>query len=147
MASEDTPERVNAREYLLIPLSRTVYVVLAEGASPRSVVNICESILGDVRDDFSVYVCCGRGSGVSDLIKERFGEDSPVKTIVIGNRTGMYISAADVVFSADTGADQRPPMSDGAFVKVYKSIGAAISAAKKFTASRRKAGGCASQIS
>ena len=143
MTCEDTPERVSAREYLLIPLSKTVYVVLTEGASPRAVVSICESVAGSVSGDFSIYVCCSRESGIGDVVREHFGENSPVRPIVIGNKTGMYVSAADVIFSAYTEADRKPPMPEGTFSRVYRSIGAAITAAKKFIAARRKAGGCA----
>lgn len=112
---------------------------MTEGATSRSVISICESIAHGESGDLAIYVFCSRESGLDDLIKETFGGDSPVKPVVIGNKTGMYISAADVIISANQNVAQDTSLSKAAFIKVYKRIGSAISAAKRFVNAKKKA--------
>ncbi|MBP5312457.1 MAG: hypothetical protein J6112_06465 [Clostridia bacterium] len=140
MAEEGNPERISARDYLLIPLSKRVYIVLNDGSAPRSIISICENIIAKEQDDFVIYVFCGRESGIGDKIKETFGESSAVKAIIVGNKVEMYLKAADVIFSkfslfseqGKTVAYKPAGKTKIAFSKAYRSIGGAISAAKRF---------------
>ncbi|MBQ7445731.1 MAG: hypothetical protein IJS71_07345 [Clostridia bacterium] len=140
MAVEGNPERANAREYLLIPLSKKVYIVMTEGAGPRSVVSLCDNIVTNEAGDYVIYVFCSRESGIGDRVREVFGDDSPVKTVVVGNRVEMYLKAADVVFSkfslfgdgGEPSGIRRLGALKIAFSKAYRSAGTAITAAKRY---------------
>ncbi len=145
MAEEGNPDRIKAREYLLIPLSKKVYIIMPDGTGTRNLISACGRIIAKETGDFVIYVFCSRESGLCDLLPETFGEGSPVKPVVVGNRVEMYLKAADVIFSkVSLSGDPEGPFGKAspslkvAFSRTYRSMTTAAAAARRFLEKRQK---------
>ena len=92
-----------ARNYLVIPQKRKVYLVLASGMSADSVREICDGIIRTEAGDFSVYCFVGRESEVRDTLGEYYGSGDKVRVVAFTEKINIYMEAADVVLSYPLG--------------------------------------------
>lgn len=92
-----------ARNYLVIPEDRKVYLILASGMSEKNAEEICDDLLITESGDFSVYCLCGRDSDVRDALTERYRGNEKVQVVAYNDKVNIYMEAADVVLSRPVG--------------------------------------------
>lgn len=94
----DNFSRIKARNYLVIPERKKLFVVLAENKDENEIVELCDGFLSDSTDCY-VFVIFSRESGLSEIICSRYGTDSKIKPVTVSKRIGIYLQAADAVIA------------------------------------------------
>lgn len=92
-------ERKAARNYLVIPQERRVFLIMSQGMTEDRVLSICEEILRTENRWFAVYVLMERASRLYDEISAHFRFDDRIHPIIIGKATNFYVQAADVILT------------------------------------------------
>lgn len=136
-------QRHIARDYLVIPQNRRVYIISRGDASDREIINICSDIVETETRDFVVYVLVSRDGPLKDSLRNAFPGNSPVRPVVAGRKTEVYINAADVILTKTNIARREDAAGDipkasvtkrisAAYFSAYRSAKEAIRAAKLF---------------
>ena len=92
-------ERKAARNYLVIPNNKRVYLILPDGMEERQVLELCGEILEMEDSDLIVYVFVQRGGALADMLRKAFPDRWAIQPIVIGSKANKFIYAADVVLT------------------------------------------------
>ena len=92
-------ERKAARNYLVIPNNKRVYLILPDGLEERQVLELCGEILAMEDKDLIVYVFVQRGDALADSLREAFPDRWAIQPVVIGSKANQFIYAADVVLT------------------------------------------------
>ena len=92
-----------ARNYLVIPQNRKVYLLLASGMSAGSAEEICDGLIKTETGDFSVYCLVGRESETKDALLQKYRNNSKIQVITFTEKINIYMEAADVVLSQPFG--------------------------------------------
>ena len=146
--AEGSTERKAARDYLVIPQTKRVYIVTPGEATARDVTAICRDIVRTETENFVVYVLTPRGSGLQETLREQFSGEPAVCPVVIGKKTETYLKAADVILTrasiltdpVDAAADVGDMLTT-AYSKAYRSVSQAVLNAKLFLDTRCKTAG------
>ena len=91
-----------ARNYLVIPSGKRVYLVISKDMTIDTVFEICDGIIENESEDFAVYVYVRRDGDFRERLVEKYGAGSRVSPVVVGKMTEMYINAADIVLTKAT---------------------------------------------
>ena len=145
--AEGSVERKAARDYLVIPQTKRVYIVTPGEATEKDVTGICRDILRTETENFVVYVLTPRGSGLPEALKENFSGEPAVRPVVIGKKTEMYLKAADVILTkasiltdpVDAAANVGDVITT-AYTKAYRNVKLAVQNAKLFLDTRCQTG-------
>lgn len=141
--ADENAQRHVARDYLVIPQNKRVYIISRGDASDREIMNICNDIVGSESRDFIVYVFVPRDGALKDSLKNAFPGNSPVKPVVAGHKTEVYLNAADVVLTKLNIAHRENAERDipktsvtekisAAYFNAYRSAKEAVKAARQF---------------
>ena len=101
------PTRAEARNFLVIPKKKRVYVINSMGLKPSYVSNLCEYLAGLEKKDALIYVLADRESELyeklSRKLKKKLPDEPMIQTAAYSERENFYIAAADVAINAADG--------------------------------------------
>ena len=92
-------ERGAARNYLVIPETKKVILVMTGGMSYSSVTGICDELLHGTDSGYAVYVIAGRNSDMKDSIDKRYSANPRIQGVTYTEKVNLYMNAADVMIS------------------------------------------------
>jgi len=96
------PRKKAARNYLVIPQSKRVYLIMSKELDKDTIFEMCDEIISTETRPYMVYIYVRRESNLFDLLKERYGELTQIQPVIIGKKTEMYINAADIILTKTT---------------------------------------------
>lgn len=88
-----------ARNYLVIPQDKRVYLFLAGGMSYEQVRDICVEMLSAEDKSFLLYVLLPRDSEIRDQLSDKFSADDSIRVITLTKKLNIYMEGADVVLT------------------------------------------------
>ncbi|MBP1586817.1 MAG: hypothetical protein ILO53_00240 [Clostridia bacterium] len=141
--ADENSQRHVARDYLVIPQNRRVYIISRGDASDREIINICNDIVATENHDFVVYVLVPRDGELKEALRNAFPGNSSVRPVVAGRKTEVYLNAADVILTKANIARREGPSDNipkasmtqrisAAYFSAYRSAKEAIKAARLF---------------
>lgn len=92
-----------ARNYLVIPTDRQMYLIMTGGLGCGNVIDLCKEILKSTGAHASIYVLAGRNNDLHEEIQKRFFGDERIQTVTFTQRVNIYMNAADVLISKPGG--------------------------------------------
>lgn len=97
-------DKAAARNYLAIPQSQDVFLVMSGGIGVGNAGAICDEIL--LRHDggaFTVYILVGRNSDLKQTLEEKYARNEHVRIVTFTKKVNVYMNAADVMISKPGG--------------------------------------------
>ncbi len=91
--------REAARNFLVIPKEKTVYLLFAEGLGSAKVAKFLASLYRLDPDGNVVYVITGRSAALDDGIREAVRTSPNARRTAYNDRINVYMEAADVIIS------------------------------------------------
>jgi len=88
-----------ARNYLVIPQDKRVYLVLTGGMGYDEVTGICTEMLGAEEEDFLLYLLLLRDSDIRDRLQQKYKGADCIRIITLTKNLNIYMEGADVVLS------------------------------------------------
>lgn len=88
-----------ARNYLVIPQDKRVYLFLAEGLPFEQVLNICVEMLDTENEDFLLYVLLPRDSELRERLTQKFAGEESIRLITVTKHLNLYMEGADAVLT------------------------------------------------
>ena len=88
-----------ARNYLVIPQDKRVYLFLAAGMSYENVRDICAGMLEAEDGSFILYVLLERDSEIRDRLGAKFAAEDSIRMITLTKKLNIYMQGADVVLT------------------------------------------------
>ena len=98
-AFRKTLGKYSARNYLVIPQEKRVYLFLAGGMGYKEVRDICLEMLSAEDEDFLLYVLLPRDSDIREKLSQLFYRESSIRVITLTKRLNIYMEGADVVMT------------------------------------------------
>ena len=98
-AFRNTLGKYGARNYLVIPQEKRVYLFLAGGMGFEEVRDICLEMLGAEDEDFLLYVLLPRDSEIREKLGQLFAQENSIRVITLTKRLNIYMEGADVVMT------------------------------------------------
>lgn len=95
--------RENARNFLVIPANRRVYLVMSGGMGSGDLQGICDRFLRTESGDYTVYVLVGRNDDLRDKLRERYKDKTQIQIIAFTDKVNLFMEAADVVITKPGG--------------------------------------------
>ena len=92
-----------ARNYLVIPENRRVYLLLSHGISYEEIRDICDEMLRTENESFLFYVFVRRGCEKGELLKRRYEKEERVQIITLNKKLSVYMESADVMLTKPEG--------------------------------------------
>ena len=92
-----------ARNYLIIPKSRKVYLILSHGMNRNTVSSICDELIKNETSDCSVYVLADRGSEILEKLSDRYAGVRQIQIVTYTEKFSVYMKAADAVIAKPSG--------------------------------------------
>ena len=88
-----------ARNYLIIPKSRRVYLILSQGMSRNTVIGVCDELIKSEAGDYAVYVLAERGSEILEKLSDRYACAQQMHIVTFTEKFSVYMKAADAVIA------------------------------------------------
>ena len=88
-----------ARNYLVIPQDKRVYLFLAAGMRFEEVRDICVEMLNAEDESFLMYVLLPRDSEIKERLEQKFRSEDSIRLITLTKRLNIYMEGADVVLT------------------------------------------------
>ena len=88
-----------ARNYLVIPQDKRVYLFLAAGMRFEEVRDICVEMLSAEDESFLMYVLLPRDSEIKERLEQKFRSEDSIRMITLTKRLNIYMEGADVVLT------------------------------------------------
>jgi len=95
-------DRYAARNYLVIPKSKTVFFINSVGLSKNTLYELCQRLSGRAADQ-TVYVITGRDYEYVDAVAEACSGLRGVQVTAFTKKIFVYMKAADVIISKPFG--------------------------------------------
>lgn len=86
-----------ARNYLVIPKSRRIYLLIADGLTPDTILRLCEELAVAETEDYVLYIPTARSSPIRDKLVQYSGKDAHVRIITYTKQLHLYIESADAM--------------------------------------------------
>ena len=134
-------ERKIARNYLVIPQNRRVYLIAPGAAGSREVLALCREILNREGENVTVYVYVNRGGELPLILKHRFVGEDRIRPVIVGKGTEQFLKAADVVLTRSKvllSPEEAPQKKEKKQLLIASSVKEAISKAKRFLDGSKK---------
>ena len=88
-----------ARNYLVIPQDKRVYLFLAGGMCFEEVRDICVEMLDAEDESFLLYVLLPRDSEIKEQLEQKFRGEGSIRLITVTKSLNVYMEGADVVLT------------------------------------------------
>lgn len=92
-------EKTAARDYLGIPRSKAVFMVMGGGVGCGNIIALCDELLKQDGEDYVAYILVGRNRKLKERIDRRFGDDGRIRPVTFTKKVNLYMNAADVMIS------------------------------------------------
>ena len=99
----DNLSKEQARNYLVIPNNRKVYLIMSGGVGCGNIVEICDKVNAKTEDDALIYVLVGRNDQIKEKIAKKFGCNSKIWAVTFTDKVNLYMKAADVLITKPGG--------------------------------------------
>ena len=86
-----------ARNYLVIPRNRRVYLLIPEGLELKDVERLCEELGRSEKEDYVLYIPTPRCSVLRDKLVEYSAGNSSIRIITYTRQLNLYIESADAM--------------------------------------------------
>lgn len=86
-----------ARNYLVIPRQRRVYLLLAEGLSETNIRRLCQELAESETNDYVFYIPTPRCSEIRDRLMRFASGDPHIQIITYTQKLNVYIQSADAI--------------------------------------------------
>ncbi len=86
-----------ARNYLVIPKNRRIYMLIPDGLTEDQVIRLCRELSIKEKDDYAVYVPVSRSSEGHDRLLHYASEDRHLRVITYNRQLNLYFESADAV--------------------------------------------------
>lgn len=92
-----------ARNALVIPEKRRVYLVMSGGMGSGNLQSICDSFAQLERADQTVYVLVGRNDELCEKLRDRYRKQKSIQIITFTTQVYLFMEAADVLITKPGG--------------------------------------------
>lgn len=92
-----------ARNYLVIPDDRKVYLFMTGGVSFENIRSLLDELLRSEDDDFVAFVLVSRGGDMKERLEQRYRENDRIRVITFTKKVSVYLECADVVLAEPGG--------------------------------------------
>lgn len=92
-----------ARNYLIIPESRRVFLILSRGMSRGTVSGVCDELIKNEVGDYAVYVLAKRGSDILEKLSDRYRDMHQIQIVTFTEKFSVYMKASDAVIAKPYG--------------------------------------------
>ncbi len=89
--------KMAARNYLVIPRSKRVYLLMSDGLSGDYIIRLCEELKKSEQHDYLVYIPTVRYSEIKDKLMKYSVKDPHIRVITYTQKLNLYIESADVM--------------------------------------------------
>ena len=86
-----------ARNYLVIPKNKRVYLLIPDGLEVNDITRLCEELSRIEKEDYLLYIPTPRCSIIRDKLMEYAAGSSTVRIITYTRRLSLYIESADAM--------------------------------------------------
>ena len=92
-------EKKAARNYLVIPQHKKVYLIIPSDIESDVILSLCEEISENETGDYVTYIFVKRGSELSETLNSRFPDRKHFRPVVISKIKNMYVNSADIILT------------------------------------------------
>lgn len=92
-------EKSMARDYLAIPQSKAVLMIMSGGVGCGNVIALCDELLKQSNEDYVAYVLVGRNRKLKEKMDRRYGDNDRIQSVAFTKKVNLYMNAADVMIS------------------------------------------------
>lgn len=86
-----------ARNYLVIPKNKRVYLLIPDGLELNDVIRLCEELSCTEKEEYLLYIPTPRCSVIRDRLMEYAAGSSTVRIITYTRQLNLYIESADAM--------------------------------------------------
>ena len=86
-----------ARNYLVIPKNRRIYLLIADGLSVDTILRLCEELSAAETQDYVLYIPTTRSSPLRDKLMQCSQKDTHVRIITYTKQLQLYFESADAM--------------------------------------------------
>ena len=86
-----------ARNYLVIPKNRRIYLLMPEGLAPDEIARLCRELSQCEKEDHAVYIPMQRSSPDRDALLKLICGDAHIRLITYTKQLNLYIESADAI--------------------------------------------------
>ena len=86
-----------ARNYLVIPKNKRVYLLIPDGLEAADITRLCEELSRTEREEYLLYIPTPRCSVIRDKLMDYAEGSSNVRIITYTRRLNLYIESADAM--------------------------------------------------
>jgi len=95
--------RKSARNYLVIPTDRLVYIVMSGGMGCGDLQKICDCFLEKACGDYVVYIFAGRNDDIYEKLRLRYQHNPKIQVIAFTDKIHYFMEAADAMITKPGG--------------------------------------------
>ena len=96
-------EKSVARNYLVIPQSKAVFLIMSGGVGCGNILELCDELIRQNSGDYVAYVLVGRNSELKEKIDEQYKNQDNIQAVTFTEKVNLYMNAADVMISKPGG--------------------------------------------
>ena len=86
-----------ARNYLVIPRNRRIYLLIPDGLRTEEIAHLCRELSQSELEDHAVYIPTKRNSPDRDSLIKLIGTDPHIRLITYTKQLNLYIESADAI--------------------------------------------------
>lgn len=86
-----------ARNYLVIPKKRRIYLLIPEGLSCDDIERLCDELSDTESEDYTIYIPTARESPVRERLRRYSADNSHIQIITYTSKMNLYIESADAM--------------------------------------------------
>lgn len=86
-----------ARNYLVIPKKRRIYLLIPEGLLPDEIERLCEELSQTESEDYSIYIPTSRDSSIRERLLRYSAGNRHVQIITYSSKMNLYLQSADAM--------------------------------------------------
>ncbi len=106
-------DKATARNRLVIPPKRKIYLLLFGGMNRSIIEGICDEFLAQEKDDFAAYLPVRRNSDLRDDLKKKYCLDPHIHVIAYTEQQNVLMDAADVILTRPFGTQSTETSAAG----------------------------------
>ncbi len=86
-----------ARNYLVIPRNRHIYLLIPDGLAYETIIRLCEELSEAEQEDFALYIPTPRCSTIRDQLIDYAERNSHIRIITYTTKLNLYLESADAM--------------------------------------------------
>lgn len=86
-----------ARNYLVIPKKRRIYILIPEGLTYDDIQRLCDELSEVESEDYTIYIPTARESPVQEQLRKYSADNRHIQIITYTSKMNLYIESADAM--------------------------------------------------